>query len=250
MNATEILGSLPPWPEVDFSEFGEVEAQPLSRMQKLAGGFLARNWVAIPHVTHHDDADITRMEERRRVHNADNPAAKLTPPALIAKALIAALKQFPQFNASIDQKTGALILKKYYNIGFAVETPGGLLVPVVTNCDTKPAVEIGAELAALATKAREKGLSTAEMSGGCMTITSLGHIGGTGFTPIINAPEVAILGVTQARRLPTPGPYGDIVWRKMLPLSLSYDHRVINGADAARFVNCVAEQLDGEEIFS
>jgi pyruvate dehydrogenase E2 component (dihydrolipoamide acetyltransferase) len=250
MSGRDLLDNLPPWPAADFSEFGETEPRPLSRMQKIAGGFLARNWVAIPHVTHHDDADITGMDARRKAHNAEHPDSKLTPPALVAKALVAALKAFPQFNASLDLESGKLVYKKYFHIGFAVETPGGLLVPVIRDCDSKSAAEIAAELGVLAAKARDKGLPLEEMSGGCMTITSLGHIGGTGFTPIINAPEVAILGVTQARPQPVPGANGEVDWRLMLPLSLSYDHRVINGADAARFVRCVADALDGEDIFA
>jgi pyruvate dehydrogenase E2 component (dihydrolipoamide acetyltransferase) len=250
MSGQDLLAKLPPWPVMDFSEFGEIEVKPLTRMQQLVGGFLGRNWVAIPHVTHHDEADVTVMEQRRLAHNAANPDKKLTPPILLAKALVAALKQFPQFNASIDETGKGLVFKKYFHIGFAVDTPGGLLVPVIRDCDAKPATVIAEELAALATKAREKGLSMPEMSGGCITITSLGHIGGTAFTPIINAPELAILGVTRAIERPVKGDGGAIDWRLMLPLSLSYDHRVINGADAARFTRFIADQLAGEAIFA
>jgi pyruvate dehydrogenase E2 component (dihydrolipoamide acetyltransferase) len=160
-----------------------------------------------------------------------------------------ALKQFPQFNASLDPKAGELVLKKYVHIGVAVDTPGGLLVPVIQNCDTKSVAEIATEVQVMSEKARAKGLGMAEMSGGCITLTSLGHIGGTGFTPIVNAPEVAILGVTRARPVATPGPEGQVVWRQMLPLSLSYDHRVINGADAARFVRFVADRLADASLF-
>lgn len=249
MSESETKPGLPPIPEHDFSEFGEVEVNPLSKIQRLTGSFLARSWATIPHVTHHDEVDITEMENRRRAYNAESPAAKLTAPVLLAKALVAALKSFPQFNASLDNSGKALVIKKYYHVGFAVDTPAGLLVPVIRDCDKKSVGEIASELSEIAIKAREKGLTMAEMSGGCMTISSLGHIGGTAFTPIINAPEVAILGLTRTRTQAVPGPSGEPVWRQMLPLSLSYDHRVINGADAARFTGFLAEQIAGEEIF-
>ena len=187
MSGQDLLAKLPPWPVMDFSEFGEIETKPLTRMQQLVGGFLGRNWVAIPHVTHHDEADVTVMEQRRVAHNAANPDRKLTPPVLLAKALVATLQQFPQFNASIDETGKGLVFKKYFHIGFAVDTPGGLLVPVIRDCDAKPATAIAEELAALATKAREKGLSMPEMSGGCITITSLGHID----LSVLGAMEVA-----------------------------------------------------------
>jgi pyruvate dehydrogenase E2 component (dihydrolipoamide acetyltransferase) len=250
MSGQDLLAKLPPWPVMDFNQFGETETKPLTRMQQIGGGFLARNWVAIPHVTHHDEADVTVMEARRRAHNKANPDKKLTPPMLLAKALVAALRQFPQFNASIDETGKSLVYKKYFHIGFAVDTAGGLLVPVIRDCDGKPATAIAEELTQLAAKARDKGLSMPEMSGGCITITSLGHIGGTAFTPIINAPELAILGVTKAVERPVKGEGGAVDWRLMLPLSLSYDHRVINGADAARFTRFVADQLAGEAIFA
>ena len=236
-----LLDGLAPWPEADFSEFGPVEIRKLSRMQKLVGAFLGRNWVAIPHVTHQDDADITELEQRRLAHNAGG-GAKLTLVPLLVRALARGLRQFPQFNASLVPATASLVMKGYCNIGVAVDTPGGLLVPVLRDCDTKSLDDIAGEIAALSAKARGKGLSMAEMSGGCMTLTSLGHIGGTGFTPIVNAPEVAILGVTRARAVATRGADGGLVWREMLPLSLSYDHRVINGADAARFVRFIAKE--------
>jgi pyruvate dehydrogenase E2 component (dihydrolipoamide acetyltransferase) len=245
---SDLLAGLAPWPTGDFSVFGEVETRPLSKIQKFVAAFLGRNWVAIPHVTHQDDADITDLEVRRKAAN-DAGGVKLTAVPLLVKALADALAAFPQFNASLDPTSGMLTLKKYVHVGVAVDTPNGLLVPVIRDCDRKAAAEIAAEIAALSEKARTKGLSMAEMSGGCITLTSLGHIGGTGFTPIVNAPEVAILGVTRARPVPTPAADGGIVWRTMLPLSLSYDHRVINGADAARFCRFLAERLAAPDLF-
>jgi pyruvate dehydrogenase E2 component (dihydrolipoamide acetyltransferase) len=214
----------------------------------LVGSFLGRNWVAIPHVTHQDEADVTELEERRRVRNARG-GPKITPVPLLVKAMAAALKAFPLFNASLDPAAGTLALKKYVHIGVAVETPAGLLVPVIKDCDQKSLDEIAGEIALLSEKARTKGLPMTEMSGGCMTLTSLGHIGGTAFTPIVNAPEVAILGVTRARPVATPDEKGGIAWRQMLPLSLSYDHRVINGADAARFCRFIADRLAAPDLF-
>lgn len=237
-----LLEGLAPWPAVDFTEFGEVETRKLSKIQRLVGSFLGRNWVSIPHVTHQDDADVTDMEQRRQVRNAKG-GTKITPVPILVKAMADALRAFPQFNSSIDPSAGTLVLKKYVHIGVAVDTPGGLLVPVIRDCDAKSLDDIAAEIAAISDKARTKGLSIPEMSGGSMTLTSLGHIGGTGFTPIVNAPEVAILGVTRARPVATPGPDGGVIWRQMMPLSLSYDHRVINGADAARFCRYVADRL-------
>lgn len=233
---------LPPWPQVDFSEFGEVETRPLSRVQKLTAQYMARNWVMIPHVTHQDEADITDMEADRKARNAAGEATKLTLLPYLIKAVVEALKSYPQFNASLDG-TGNLVLKKYFNIGVAVDTRFGLLVPVLRDCDRKSIAELAAELAAISTKARDKGLSMTEMSGGCFTISSLGSFGGTSFTPIVNAPEVAILGVTRSQEKPRRASDNSIDWRTALPLSLSYDHRVINGADAARFVARVAELL-------
>ena len=245
---SDLLKSLPPWPEADFTEFGEVEARPLSRIQRLVATFLGRNWVAIPHVTHQDDADVTDLELLRKAKAAAG-GPKLTPVPLLVKALADALIAFPQFNASLDAAGARLTLKKYVHIGVAVDTPAGLLVPVIRDCDRKTAAEIATEIAAMSQKARTKGLSMAEMSGGCITLTSLGHIGGTGFTPIVNAPEVAILGVTRARPVPVPAADGGIAWRQMLPLSLSYDHRVINGADAARFCRFISDRLAAEDLF-
>ncbi|CAB3722200.1 2-oxo acid dehydrogenase subunit E2 [Paraburkholderia rhynchosiae] len=235
--------NLPPWPQVDFAEFGEVEVKPVSRIQKLTGAFLSRNWLTIPHVTHQDDADITTLEAFRKAYNEGGPAVKLTPLVFLIKAAVRALREFPQFNASLDGDGKNLVLKKYFHIGVAVDTRFGLLVPVLRDCDRKSVLELAAELTAVSLKAREKGLSMAEMSGGCFSISSLGGFGGTGFTPIINAPEVAILGVTKTRLTPQPSGDGGIDWRKMLPLSLSYDHRVINGADAACFTAFIAAAL-------
>lgn len=223
-----------PWPEIDFSTFGDIEPVPVNRIQKVTAAVMNRNWVSIPHVTHHDDADITDLEQFRRELNGQRDT-KLSPLPFIVKAMARALKEFPRFNASLDAKGDTLILKKYTHIGIAVDTPQGLLVPVIRDCDTKSLDEIAAEIAAVSERARTKGLPMSAMMGGCMTISSLGGIGGTAFTPIINAPEVAILGVTRSTWQPRRGADGGTDWRFILPLSLSYDHRVINGADAARF---------------
>ena len=233
-----------PWPKVDFSKFGEVETKPLSRIQKISGANLARNWAMIPHVTHNDDADITELEALRVSLNKEYEKAgvKFTMLAFLIKAMVAALKKFPTFNASLDASGENLVLKKYYNVGFAADTPNGLVVPVLKDADKKGVVDIAKEMSALAAKAREGKLGPAEMSGGCISISSLGGIGGTSFTPIVNAPEVAILGVTKSATKP--------VWdgkafqpRLILPLSLSYDHRVIDGALAARFTAYLAQLL-------
>jgi pyruvate dehydrogenase E2 component (dihydrolipoamide acetyltransferase) len=234
---------LPQWPQVDFSEFGEVESKPLSRVQKLTAQYMSRNWVMIPHVTHNDEADITALEAQRKARNTSGEATKLTLLPYLIKAVVEALKSFPQFNASLDGSGKNLVLKKYFHIGVAVDTRFGLLVPVLRDCDKKSLSELAAELQSISTKARDKGLSMAEMSGGCFTISSLGSFGGTSFTPIVNAPEVAILGVTRADDKPRRGVNDVIDWRLMLPLSLSYDHRVINGADAARFTAKLAQLL-------
>jgi pyruvate dehydrogenase E2 component (dihydrolipoamide acetyltransferase) len=245
---SNLLDGLAPWPAEDFSVHGAVEVKKLSRIQKLVGSFLGRNWVTIPHVTHNDDADVTDFEQRRKDFNAKG-GTKLTPVPVLVKVLADGLKEFPQFNASLSPADGTLVLKKYVNIGVAVDTPGGLLVPVIRNADAKSLSEIAVEIGELSEKARTKGLPMSEMSGGCITLTSLGHIGGTSFTPIVNAPEVAILGVTRARMVATPGPNQEVVWRQMLPLSLSYDHRVINGADAARFVRFLVRRLADPDLF-
>lgn len=238
----ETLAALAPFPDLDFSEFGEVEVRPLSRIQKLTGAFLGRNWVTIPHVTHHDEVDVTDAETRRRAFN-EGGFAKVTPVVLLVKAMARVLRQFPQFNSSLSSDGGSLILKKFVHIGVAVDTPNGLLVPVLRDCDGKDLVTIAEELSAIADKARTKGLAMQEMMGSSMSISSLGHIGGTAFTPIVNSPDVAILGSTAIQTRPAPADDGSVTWRKMLPLSLSYDHRVINGADAARFVKAMGEAL-------
>ena len=239
--------NLIPWPKVDFAKFGEIESRPLSRIQKISGANLARNWAMIPHVTQHDDADITELEALRVALNDENAkaiaagkAGKLTMLAFLIKASVAALKKYPNFNASLDGDN--LVLKRYYNIGFAADTPNGLVVPVLRDADQKGVMEIAKEMGELAAFAREGKLKPEQMQGGCFTISSLGGIGGTAFTPIINAPEVAILGVSKSETKP--------VWngekfkpRLVLPLSLSYDHRVIDGAAAARFTAYLAQLL-------
>jgi pyruvate dehydrogenase E2 component (dihydrolipoamide acetyltransferase) len=235
------LGLLP-WPQIDFTKFGPVETRPLSRIKKIAGANLHRNWVLIPHVTNHDDADITELEAFRVQLNKENEKAgiKVTLLAFLIKACVWALKKFPEFNASLDGEN--LVLKQYYHIGFAADTPNGLVVPVIRNADQKGVLAIAAEMGELSAKAREGKLGPADMQGGCFSISSLGGIGGTYFTPIINAPEVAILGVCRSSTRP--------VWdgkqfapRLILPLSLSWDHRVIDGAAAARFNSYLASLL-------
>jgi pyruvate dehydrogenase E2 component (dihydrolipoamide acetyltransferase) len=236
--------AMPPMPVVDFAQFGEVEAVPLARNQKLVASFLARNWAQIPHVTHHDEARVDGLEAYRK--QAAKVGVKLTPLPFLLKAAARALVAFPRFNASLAPDGNTLVMKRYVHIGVAVETPNGLLVPVIRDCDTKSIFEIATELAEKTERARAKGLPMAEMSGGCFSVSSLGAIGGTAFTPIINAPEVAILGVTRtAERLALVG--GEVVSTLAMPLSLSYDHRVINGADAARFVRFIADQLAAPE---
>ena len=223
-----------PWPKVDFTKFGPVERKDLSRIKKISGANLARNWVMIPHVTNNDDADITELEALRVQLNQENAKAgiKVTMLAFLIKACVAALKKFPEFNASIDGDN--LVYKQYWNIGFAADTPNGLVVPVIKNADGKGVMQISQELGELSKKARDGKASPADMSGATFTISSLGGIGGTYFTPIINAPEVAILGVCRSEMKPRWNGKG-FEPRLMLPLSLSYDHRVIDGAAAARF---------------
>ena len=236
------MPGLLPWPQVDFAKFGAVERRDLTRIQKISGANLHRNWVVIPHVTNHEDADITELEAFRVQLNRENEKAgiKITMLAFLIKACVAALKQFPNFNSSLDGEQ--LVLKQYFHIGFAADTPNGLMVPVIKDADRKGIVQISQEMAELARKAREGKLSPTEMTGGCFSISSLGGIGGRYFTPIINAPEVAILGVCKSAIQP--------VWdgkafepRLILPLSLSWDHRVIDGASAARFNVCLAQIL-------
>jgi pyruvate dehydrogenase E2 component (dihydrolipoamide acetyltransferase) len=229
------LGLLP-WPKVDFAKYGEVERVELSKIRRISAANLARNWVRIPHVTHDDEADITDLEAFRKQLNAEQADVKVTMVALLVKAVVASLKRFPDFNSSLEgDGVEALIRKKYYNIGFAADTPNGLVVPVIKDADRKGLLEVAAELADLSGKARAGKLGPADMAGATFTISSLGGIGGTSFTPIVNAPEVAILGVVRS----TTKPVWDgsaFVPRLILPLSLSYDHRVIDGAAAARFV--------------
>ena len=236
--------NLLPWPQVDFAKFGEIETRPLSRIKKISGANLARNWAMIPHVTQHDDADVTELEALRVALNKENEKAgiKLTMLAFLIKAVVSALKKYPDFNASLDASGETLTLKKYFHIGFAADTPNGLVVPVIRDADKKGVIEIAQETGELAKKARDGKLGPAEMSGGCFSISSLGGIGGTAFTPIVNAPEVAILGVSKSAIKP--------VWdgtafqpRLLLPLSLSYDHRVIDGASAARFTAYLGQVL-------
>jgi pyruvate dehydrogenase E2 component (dihydrolipoamide acetyltransferase) len=231
-------------PEIDFSKFGQIEKIPLNKIKKLTGANVHRSWVTIPHVTQFGQADITDMEEFREAQKAkvEKEGIKLTPLVFIMKAVVAALKAYPFFNASLDSEGEHLILKKYINLGIAVDTPNGLVVPVVKDVDRKGMLELARELAAVSNKAREKGLSPADMSGSCFTISSLGGIGGTAFTPIINAPDVAILGVSKASILPV-FKKNQFEPRLMLPLSLSYDHRVIDGADGARFLVYLAQCL-------
>ena len=226
-------------PEAWFSQFGEIEAVPRTRFQKVVAKTMTANAATIPHVTHHDDVDVTGLEAHRR---GLAPEAKFSPLVYLIKAVVSALQAFPQFNASLAPEGDRLILKKYYHVGIAVDGPLGLLVPVLRDCDDKDLAQLSAELKDVSALARSKGLPMEKMSGGCFSISSLGGIGGTYFTPIINTPEVAILGVTGIAVKP--------VWdgsafapRSMLPLSLSYDHRIINGADAARFVRHIGATL-------
>ncbi|MBA4217780.1 MAG: dihydrolipoamide acetyltransferase, partial [Methylibium sp.] len=223
-----------PWPKVDFEKFGAVERKELSRIKKISGANLHRNWVVIPHVTNHDDADITELEAFRVQLNKENEKAgiKVTMLAFMIKAAVAALKKFPEFNASLDGDT--LVLKNYFHIGFAADTPNGLVVPVIKDADKKGIFQISQEMSELAKKARDGKLGPADMSGGCFSISSLGGIGGKYFTPIINAPEVAIMGVCKSSTEPV-WDGKQFVPRLILPLSLSWDHRVIDGAAAARF---------------
>lgn len=237
-----------PWPAEDFSVYGPVEARPVGKVQGYVGRAMHRNWVSIPHVTHQDEADVSELERRRKAWNAAHPNDKRTLLPVLIKASVEALRQYPNFNCSLSADGATLFAKKYFHIGVAVDVPNGLLVPVLRNCDQKDVAELARELAQLSERARTKGLSVAEMSGGCFTLSSLGHIGGTGFTPIINAPEVAILGICRAQERFVPDASGNPVLKQLLPLSLSYDHRVINGADAARFVRTVADWLSAYQF--
>jgi pyruvate dehydrogenase E2 component (dihydrolipoamide acetyltransferase) len=231
-----------PIPEVDFSQFGETDIQPLSKIKRLTGDHMVRVCLNLPMVTQHDDADITDMEDFRKSNNADKPEIKLTVLVFIIKALVSALKQFPQFNSSLSADGQSLIFKKYVNIGIAVETPNGLVVPVIRGADAMNLNELSAQLVELSGKARDGKLPPAAMQGGSMSISSLGGIGGTAFTPIVNAPEVAILGVSRSKMQPV-WQGNEFVPRLMLPLDLTYDHRVIDGAEAARFLVAITQYL-------
>jgi pyruvate dehydrogenase E2 component (dihydrolipoamide acetyltransferase) len=235
---------LPRVPEVDFARFGPVEVQPLTRIQKISGPRLHASWVNVPHVTQFDEADITALEEVRAglKQKALDAGIKLTPLAFILRACVKVLQQFPRFNASLDARGENLVFKKYLHLGFAADTPNGLVVPVLRDANRKDVYEIARELGVLSDKARAGKLAAADMQGGCFTVSSLGGIGGTAFTPIINAPEVAILGVSRSGMKPVYVD-GKFVPRLMLPLSLSYDHRVIDGAEAARFTTALAAAL-------
>jgi pyruvate dehydrogenase E2 component (dihydrolipoamide acetyltransferase) len=228
---------LPAWPQVDFSKFGPVENLALSRIKRISGPALHRNWVSIPHITQNDEADVTELEAFRKsmADEAQKLGVKLTPLAFIMKAVVAALKNHPEFNASLAPAGDALILKRYYHIGVAVDTPGGLVVPVVRNVDQKGVLQLAKDLAEISAKARDGKLGPADMQGGTFSISSLGGIGGTHFTPIINAPEIAILGVSKSSMKPV-WKDGQFVPRLMMPLSLSYDHRAVDGAQGARFI--------------
>jgi len=229
-----------PMPVIDFSQFGEIETKPLSRIKKLSGANLHRNWVTAPHVTQFDEADISDLEEFRKsmLADAEKRGAKLTLLAFLMKAVVNALREYPNFNASLSPDGDSLILKNYYNVGFACDTPDGLVVPVVRDVDRKDVLDIARDLGELSAKARERKLKVEEMQGGCFTISSLGGIGGTMFTPIINCPEVAILGVSRSSIQPVYNKETNgFEPRLILPMSLSYDHRVIDGADGARFTS-------------
>jgi pyruvate dehydrogenase E2 component (dihydrolipoamide acetyltransferase) len=239
-----VVSALPKVPVVDYAAFGPVQTQPLTRIQKISGARLHASWVNLPHVTQYEKADISALEDMRASlrQKAIDAKVKLTPLAFIVKACVNALKEYPRFNASLDAAGDNLVLKNYFNVGFAADTPRGLVVPVIRDVERMDIFQIAAALAQLSEKARAGKLGLAEMQGGSFTISSLGGIGGTAFTPIINAPEVAILGVSKASFEPVYE-NGSFVPRLMLPLSLSYDHRVIDGADAARFVVFLAKTL-------
>jgi pyruvate dehydrogenase E2 component (dihydrolipoamide acetyltransferase) len=231
-------------PVIDFAKFGAIESKPLSRIKKISGANLHRNWVSIPHVTQFEEADISEMEAFRKELSAEyaKESFKITPLAFMLKAVAISLKHFPDFNASLDASGENLILKQYVHIGVAVDTPDGLMVPVIRDVDQKGIVQLAKELGEVSVRAREKKITAADMQGGCFSISSLGGIGGTYFTPIINAPEVAILGVSRSSMKPV-WKDGEFVPRLMLPLSLSYDHRVIDGAAGARFTTYLAHVL-------
>lgn len=236
--------AVPAAPVIDFAKFGTIETKPLSKIKRLTGINVHRSWVTVPHVTQFDEADITELEQFRQVHKdeAEKLGFKLTPLVILMKAVVAGLKRFPTFNSSLDANGDNLIMKHYFHIGVAVDTPNGLVVPVIRDVDQKGLFQLADELAKISQKAREKGLTPAEMQGGCFTISSLGGIGGTSFTPIVNTPEVAILGVSKSLMKPVYQ-NGQFAPRLMLPLSLSYDHRVIDGAEGARFTSYLCKLL-------
>jgi pyruvate dehydrogenase E2 component (dihydrolipoamide acetyltransferase) len=236
--------NLPAWPEVDFAKFGPIESKPLSRIQKLSGPYLHRNWVSIPHVTQFDEADITDLEAFRKAQTleTEKKGYKLTMLAFLIKACVTALKVHPQFNSSLDKSGDSITIKKYFHIGVAVDTPGGLVVPVVRDADRKGVFDVAHELTEISKLARDGKLKPGDMQGGTFSISSLGGIGGSFFTPIINAPEVAILGVSRAAMRPTWNGK-EFAPRLIMPLALSYDHRVIDGASAARFTTFLVSVL-------
>ena len=236
--------NLPPLPQIDFAKFGPVESKPLSRIRKLSGANLHRNWVSIPHITQHDEADITELEAFRRsqADEARKSGIKFTMLGFLVKAVVVALKQHPEFNASLSPDGESLIIKQYYHIGVAVDTPNGLVVPVIRDADKKGLLEIAKELGEVSARMRAGKIAPADLQGGCFSISSLGGLGGTLFTPIINAPEVAILGVGKAAMKPMWNGK-EFAPRLMLPLSLSYDHRVIDGAQGARFISFLSSVL-------
>ena len=238
-------------PVVDFAKFGAIETKPLSRIKKISGANLHRNWVTIPHVTQFDEADISEMEVFRKQLGEEyaKQNVRITPLAFLLKAAVAALQKYPEFNASLDAGGENMVLKQYFHIGVAVDTPDGLMVPVLRDVDQKGIVRLAKELGEISARAREKKITAADMQGGCFSISSLGGIGGTAFTPIINAPEVAILGVSRSSMKPVYKD-GEFVPRLMLPLSLSYDHRVIDGAAAARFIVFLTQVLADTRRFA
>ncbi len=239
------MSDAPPAPSLSdiLESFGPVHAVPLSRIQSLTAKTMTRNWTTIPHVTHFDQIDVTDLEAVRHARNG-GPGQKLSPTPFLVKAVAATLQRLPRFNAAFDAAGNQLVLRDYVNVGLAIDTPGGLVIGVIRSCDAKSVDEIGAEAAALAQKARTKGLSLSDMSGGGFTVSALGPLGGTGFTPIINAPEVAILGVSRICNTPCRAPDGDLAWRSFAPVALSYDHRAINGADAGRFMGTLQIELE------
>jgi len=232
-------------PEIDFSRFGEIEVVPLSRIRKISGAHLHRSWVSVPHVTQFDEANITDLEAFRKslAKEAEKRGVRLTLLVFMMKALVASMQEFPDFNASLEAGGDRLILKKYFHIGVAVDTPNGLVVPVIRDVDQKGLYDLAGELAATAARAREGKLSPTDMQGGCFTISSLGGIGGTQFTPIVNAPEVAILGIAKAKMQPVYAADGSFKPGLILPLALSYDHRVIDGAQGARFTSYLSQVI-------